>query len=203
MADIEGLVQRYRIALRVVSSGSFAEAIVLFRTILRDVLALESTDEARDLADICTEYISATRTGLLASTLRSSAQNDADTARALQVTALFTHFNVQRVHTSLALRSAARACIDVRNIAMAYAFIRRASTIEPIEMPPFLETTQLTDAIAVDYDPQRPFLICSGSFTQIFEQDARVRCDVCRSPYHKQYAGETCKTCEIGLVQHV
>merc|ERR1712151_473171 len=113
-----------RSGYRFFQEGKFNDAKVAFTNVLLGIpLALtenkQEANEAKEMLDICREYITAIR-------IKGAMSNCAlDPVRSTELAAYFSHCNLQPVHLLLALRSAMGIAFRHKNFICAASFARR------------------------------------------------------------------------------
>ncbi|RUS21604.1 coatomer WD associated region-domain-containing protein, partial [Endogone sp. FLAS-F59071] len=121
-------------AYKLTTSGKFANATTSFKAILHSVLLTvvskkSEVDEVQQLIGVCREYI----LGLSIEQSRRtvSAENPDNIKRALELSAYFTHCQLQPAHLQLALRQGMKLSFKVKNFSTASMFARRLLELAP------------------------------------------------------------------------
>jgi len=121
---MKNLVDGIRSGYRYFQVGKFTEAQVAFTSVLSDIplVVTENRNEAnevKEMLEICREYITALR---IKSAIAANAKNP---ARCTELSAYFTHCNLQPAHLLLALRLAMGTAYRHKNFISAASFARR------------------------------------------------------------------------------
>lgn len=211
------LVERLQAAYRSFTAGKFQDALDQFRSILHllPVITANSPSEAaeaKELIGIVTEYILGLQIEMHRKEVAASpsAASDASIlARICELSAYFTHCNLQPTHVQLTLRSAMNNAVKVKNFGTAYNFARRLLDLAP--KPEIAQTAQrvaqlceqngLKDEIGnVDYDERNPFVICAASMRPIYRGTPSTTCPYCASYYLQEHTDTTCTICNLAKV---
>ncbi|XP_015785678.1 coatomer subunit alpha isoform X2 [Tetranychus urticae] len=209
------LFQRLQAAYSLTHAGKFVEAIDKFRSLLLQILFLivdsdEEASEAKQLLDICKEYV----LGLQLETERKALFKDGwpsasleEQKRSCEMAAYFTHCKLQPVHTILTLRTAANLFFKLKNYKTAASFARRL-----LELGPKPEVAQQNkkllqlaeknpvDEHRLEYDEHNPFVICGYSYKPIYRGRPDVKCPFCNAAYKPEFKGKLCKICNISQI---
>ena len=118
------LVTGLRMGYKYFQGGKFNDAKTSFEKVLADIpmVVADSKAEAneiKEMVEICREYITAIRIKA------GMAAVAADPVRSTELSAYFTHCNLQPVHLLLALRSAMGTAFKHKNFIVAASFARR------------------------------------------------------------------------------
>merc|ERR1712238_152098 len=121
---IKGLIGGVRSGYRFFQTGKFNDAKEAFVSVLVDIplVMTESKQEGleiKEMLEICREYITAIRIKAAMSEAAS------EPVRSTELSAYFTHCNLQPVHLLLALRSAMGTAFKHKNFISAASFARR------------------------------------------------------------------------------
>jgi len=197
-------------AYRTFTNGKFNEAMTLFECILFALpLVVANTrneaNEIKELIGICREYL----VGISAELARKDVvQNKGPDTRILELSAYFTHCELQPKHLHLTLKSAMNAHARVNNYGMAADFGRRLLDLNPPQ--PFVEHAQKvlvlcdkktrTNAVALDYDSRNPFVLCGYTLTPIYQGSPTLKCPYCGTSYKPEFNGKICKICQIAEI---
>jgi len=211
------LVERLQTAYRSFTAGKFQDALDQFRSILHllPVITATSTNEAseaKELIGIVVEYILGLQIEMRRKEIASSpnAASDASViARICELSAYFTHCNLQPTHVQLTLRSAMNNAVKAKNFGAAYNFARRLLDLAP--KPEIAQTAQrvaqlceqnaLKDEITnVDYDERNPFVICAASMKPIYRGTPSTTCPYCGSHFLQEHTDITCTICNLSKV---
>ena len=121
---MKNLIAGIRSGYRFFQGGKFNDAKAAFTSVLVDIPLVvtdnkQEGNEVKEMLEICREYITAIRI--------KGAMSEAvsDPARSTELSAYFTHCNLQPVHLLLALRSAMGIAFKHKNFICAASFARR------------------------------------------------------------------------------
>jgi coatomer protein complex subunit alpha (xenin) len=211
---MKDLVAGIRNGYRFFQGGKFNDSKAAFCDVLAKIplvvtLSRQEQNEIKEMMAICREYITAIRIK------GSMAEAAEDPVRSTELSAYFTHCNLQPVHLLLALRSAMGTAFKHKNYIVAASFARRL-----LELPDMssernadlrLKATkvrQKSEQMArnenqLNYDETKAFAIDCKVFAPVYAGDASVQCSYCSSTY----AGEdmknklclTCSFCVVGI----
>lgn len=128
---LEELGLRLQLAYRLTTNGKFQEAVEKFRSILLSVplLVVESRQdilESQQLIEICKEYI----VGLQMSMAKKDIAKD-DEKRSCELSAYFTHLQLQPTHKIMTLKSALNQAFKIKNYKTAISFAKRLLELGP------------------------------------------------------------------------
>jgi len=197
-------------AYKLTTSGKFANATTNFKAILHSVLLTvvskkSEVDEVQQLIGVCREYI----LGLSIEQSRRtvSAENPDNIKRALELSAYFTHCQLQPAHLQLALRQGMKLSFKVKNFSTASMFARRLLELAPPqtvanEARQIQQVAERTprDEFKLDYDSYNPFVVCAASYTPIYKGSPSINCPYCQTSYKPEYESTQCTVCEIAQV---
>jgi len=208
------LVQGIRSGYRFFQGGKFNDSLAAFQKVLLDIPLVGTTErnegnEIKEMLEICREYITAIRIKAV------MAAHAKDPKRSTELSAYFTHCNLQPVHLLLALRSAMGTAFKHKNYIFAASFSRRL-----LELPDMssernadlrvkaMKVLQKSEQMArnehtIDYDESTAFQIDCESFTPIYSNGNAadtVQCSYCGSNYAVSRTGKSCLTCHISTV---
>ena len=211
MKDLVGGIKN---GYRFFQGGKFNDAKATFEEVLAKIPLVVTTskqeqNEMKEMMTICKEYITAIR---IKGAMSEAA---ADPVRATELSAYFTHCNLQPVHLLLALRSAMGTAFKHKNFILAASFARRL-----LELPDMssernadlrtkaMKVRQKSEQMArneheLNYDETKTFEIDCSTFNPIYAGEPSVTCSYCGS----SYAGEgmknktcvTCNFCTVGI----
>ena len=205
------LVEKLQAGYRAFTSGKFPDALDGLRSILHmlPLLAAGSTTEAaeaKELIGIVVEYILGLQIELKRKEV--AATDPSQVARIAELSAYFTHCNLQPAHVQLTLRSAMNNAVKLKNFGAAYNFGRRLLDLAP--KPEIAQTTQrvlqlceqnaLRDEFTIDYDERNPFVICAASFKPIYRGTPTSTCPYCGSHFQQEFNGSVCTICTIAKI---
>lgn len=155
-----------------------------------------------ELLDICREYTTAVR--IKNNNVNSSGQ------RQMELSAYFTHCNLQPGHLALALSLAMTQAYKGGNFITAVAFARRV-----LELPDVVGQTEIRSRAqlvirnseqkarnehTLNYDERNPFDIDCTELVPIYRGSPCVRCPYCRSAHSVKMKGHLCETCSLAVI---
>jgi coatomer subunit alpha len=211
---MKDLVAGIKNGYRFFQGGKFNDSKAAFEEVLTKIPLVVTTtkqeqSEMKEMMTICKEYITAIRIK------GAITEAGADPVRATELSAYFTHCNLQPVHLLLALRSAMGTAFKHKNFILAASFARRL-----LELPDMnsernadlrtkaMKVRQKSEQMArneheLNYDETKTFEIDCSTFNPIYPGDSSVQCSYCGS----SYAGEsmknktcvTCNFCTVGI----
>lgn len=208
------LVETLKEAYRAFTGAKFDDVKSHCESILYAIpfLAVATKDEAekvKSLLTVCREY-------LLACRVRSEVAKfplEADPKRNIELSAYFTHCELQPPHLVLTLKIAMTNAFKSNNFITAASFCRRLLEINEVATHPRHEKLRLTarkvlqkaekearNEHALEYQDTKPFVLCARSFTPLYLGDRDVRCPYCASAYRPEFAGSLCDVCCISRV---
>lgn len=181
-------------------------------------------DEIAQLISVAREYITGLRMELARKEL--SVENPDQAKRAVELSAYFTHCQLQPAHLQLSLRSAMTLAYKIKNFSTASLFARRLLELGPApavaqqvclarrclnvawqshHQPLFLQAKKLqqladktpTDDIKLDYDQYNPFVVDAIKFAPIYRGSPSVTCPFCGAAARPESNGSLCPTCDI------
>jgi len=209
---IKGLIGGVRSGYRFFQTGKFNDAKEAFVSVLVDIplVMTESKQEGleiKEMLEICREYITAIRIKAAMSEAAS------DPVRSTELSAYFTHCNLQPVHLLLALRSAMGTAFKHKNFISAASFARRM-----LELPDMSnernaglrvkasKVLQKSEQMArneheLNYNESVSFTIDCKTLTPIYAGDESIDCSYCGSNYANEVMkNKVCTTCDICIV---
>ena len=207
------LVERLQAGYRAFTAGKFQEALENFRAILHALPLIAAATpaeaaEARELISIVVQYVLGLQIELARKEAATQISDPAQVVRVAELSAYFTHCNLQAAHVQLTLRSAMNNAVKLKNFGAAYNFGRRLLDLAP--KPEIVATTQrvlqlceqntLRDEVTIDYDERNPFVICAASMKPIYRGTASSSCPYCGSHYLQQFNGTTCTICQLARI---
>uniref|UniRef100_A0A7S2ZU57 Coatomer subunit alpha n=3 Tax=Rhodosorus marinus TaxID=101924 RepID=A0A7S2ZU57_9RHOD len=188
------------------AARKFNDAKALFSTVAASVplLVLGTDKEVKEAVDMLTssrEYLLA----LACDRCRGEAKAAGNTAREVQLAAMFTHCELLPAHKILALRTAMKIAFDAKCFIFASGFARRLIDGNPNPPSQALKMIQycdqnMTNAHEVDYDDRRDFVVEASQLVPLYAGQGRKDCSYCKANYRPECAGSTCTLCEIGSV---
>lgn len=204
------LIENLQACYQLTTVGKFSEAVDKFRSLLLTVplLVVDSKQdflEAQQLLNICKEYVLAlqmevTRKDLPKNTIEEQ-------LRICELSAYFTHCNLQPIHEILTLRTAVNLFFKIKNYKTAASFARRL-----LELGPRPEVAQQarkilqacekkpTDENNIEYDERNPFNICGYAYVPIYRGKPEEKCPFCNAVYLPQYKGKVCNVCKVAEI---
>lgn len=206
------LVAGIRSGYRFFQGGKFNDAKAAFASVLIDIPLVVTDDrseahEVKEMLMICREYITAIRIK------GAISENAKDPARCTELSAYFTHCNLQPAHLLLALRSAMGTAFKFKNFISAASFARRL-----LELPDMssqrnadlrvkaTKVLQKSEQMArnehtLNYNESTTFAIDCDKFVPIYAGDKAEKCPFCLSEYlGDEMKGKCCKTCGFSTV---
>ena len=206
------LIAGIRNGYRFFQGGKFNDSKASFMDVLTKIPLVvtnnrQEQNEMKDMLSICREYITAIR---LKAAMSEFA---ADPVRSTELSAYFTHCDLQPVHMLLALRSAMGTAFKHKNFIVAASFARRL-----LELPDMssaknadlkvkaMKVRQKSEQMArnehtLNYDDTKSFAIDCRDFVPIYTGSQSVQCSYCGSRYSDQgMSGKICPTCSFCVV---
>ena len=208
------LVAGIRTGYRQFQGGKFNDAKATFISVLIDIPLVvtdnrNEANEVKEMLEICREYITSIR-------IKSAiSENISNPARCTELSAYFTHCNLQPAHLLLALRSAMGTAFKYKNFISAASFARRL-----LELPDMssernadlrvkaTKVLQKSESMArnehdLNYNESATFKIDCKSFIPIYSGDSAIKCSYCGSEYSdpamKNQVCLTCTFCTVGV----
>ena len=204
---MKDLVAGIRNGYRFFQGGKFNDSKAAFNDVLTMIplVVTESRQEQNEMKEmmaICREYITAIRIK------GAMAEAAADPVRSTELSAYFTHCNLQPVHLLLALRSAMGTAFKHKNFILAASFARRL-----LELPDMnsernsdlrvkaMKVRQKSEQMArnehqLNYDETKTFTIDCRDFVPVYAGQESVQCSYCGSSYaDESMKGKLCLTC--------
>jgi coatomer protein complex subunit alpha (xenin) len=199
---------------RFFQGGKFNDAKNSFQDVLNKIplVITENKNEGtemKEMLEICREYITSIR-------IKSAmAEAGEDPVRSTELSAYFTHCNLQPVHLLLALRSAMGTAFKHKEFIVAAGFARRL-----LELPDMssernadlrvkaTKVLQKSEQMArneheLNYDESVSFAIDCKDFVPVVVGTPSVKCSYCGSTYGdlsmKGMVCLTCKICAVGV----
>lgn len=212
--NAKALVAGIRAGYKFFQGGKFNDAKNAFSQVLAQipVTVTDSSSEAaemKEMVEICREYITAIRIKAA-----MSAAGD-DPVRSTELSAYFTHCNLQPAHQLLALRSAMGTAFKHKNFIVAASFARRLLELPDMksERNADLRTKatkvlQKSEQMArnehtLNYNENATFSIDAQEFLPIYSGDQSVKCSYTGSTYKgsamKGKVDVTCGFCKVGV----
>ncbi|RWS28728.1 coatomer subunit alpha-like protein [Leptotrombidium deliense] len=204
------LIQRLQSAYQLTTTGRFQDAVDRFRGLLHSIIFLyadskQDIAEARQLLDICREYI----VGLQMESERKALPKDSKDVqiRSAEMAAYFTHCRLQPIHQILTLRTASNLFFKLKDFKTARSMVLRL-----LELGPKTEVASAArkmlqgcdknpvDEHQLNYDELNPFNICAASYKPIYRGKAEEKCPFCEASYFPQYKNSVCKVCLVSQI---
>lgn len=208
------LVEELKLAYRSFTGAKFDDVKAHCQSILYSIpfLAVDSNEEAekvKGLLTVCREYLVACR-------IRSEVAAvplESNPKRNIELSAYFTHCELQLPHLVLTLKIAMTNAFKAGNFITAASFCRRLLEIPEVSQHPRHEKVRLTarkvlqkaekearNEHAVDYQDSKPFVLDVRDFTPIYLGEPDVRCPYCGAAYHQHSKGTLCDVCGISKI---
>ena len=213
-STMRSLVTGVRMGYKYFQGGKFNEAKNAFNDVLSQIPLTvtenrNQANEMKEMLEICREYVTAIRIK------EAITAAGADPVRSTELSAYFTHCNLQPVHLLLALRSAMGTAFKHKNFIVAASFARRL-----LELPDMrsernadlrmkaTKVLQKSEQMArnehtLDYKENANFSICCKGFVPIYSGEECVKCSYCGSAYKgSSMKGQVCMTdgfCTVGV----
>eukprot|EP00538_Stauroneis_constricta_P012498 CAMPEP_0119547178 /NCGR_PEP_ID=MMETSP1352-20130426/1369_1 /TAXON_ID=265584 /ORGANISM="Stauroneis constricta, Strain CCMP1120" /LENGTH=1280 /DNA_ID=CAMNT_0007592035 /DNA_START=107 /DNA_END=3949 /DNA_ORIENTATION=- len=211
---LKDLVAGIRNGYRFFQTGKFNDSRNAFQDILTKIpfavtKGRQEESEVKEMLAICREYITAIR---IKGAMAEAASNP---VRATELSAYFTHCDLQPVHLLLALRSAMGTAFKHKNYIVAASFARRL-----LELPDMssernadlrnkaMKVRQKSEQMArneheLNYDETKTFQIDCKKFAPIYPGTPSEQCSYCGSSYAdadmKNKICVTCNFCTVGI----
>jgi len=207
---VRSLEQALKDSYRSFQSGKFADALEGFNDIMKKIplTVTEGRNEAlmvKEMLEICREYITAIR-------IKTAMAKTKDPARLTELSAYFTHCNLQPSHLLLALRSAMATSFKHKNYIVAASFARRLLELPDVNSARNAElrvkatkVLQKSEQIArnqheLNYDESAPFVMDCAELVPLYPADPSVKCSYCGSADKPDNKGTICQTCQITVM---
>jgi len=209
---MEDLVAGIRNGYRFFQGGKFNDSKASFQDVLTKI-PLVVTDnkteasEMKEMLEICREYITAIRIKGAMSEVAG------DPVRSTELSAYFTHCNLQAVHLLLALRSAMGTAFKHKNFIVAAGFARRLLELPDMSSERNAElrikatkVLQKSEQMArneheINYDESSSFTIDCRDFVPVMAGQPSVKCSFCGSTYADQkMKNQECSICGVSAV---
>jgi len=209
---LKSLIAGVRQGYRAFQSGKFADANNAFAGVLAKIplVVTENRNEGseiKEMLEICREYITAIRIKDAMSEVRGNP------ARSTELSAYFTHCNLQPVHLLLALRSAMGTAFKHKNFILAAGFARRLLELPDMSSERNVDlrvkatkVLQKSEQMArnehtLNYNESTSFSIDSQNFVPVYGSDNPSKCSYCGSVYlDDSMKNKNCLTCKISTI---
>lgn len=203
------LIEVLKTSYRFFQKGNFQAAQDRFDYILLCIPLMiadsrSHANEVKELMEIVREYVTAVRLKH-ANALESG-------VRQMELSAYFTHCNLQPAHLALALNLAMTQAYKGGNFITAAAFARRMLDVPDVFSQNKSELQQKAQMVLqksekkarnefkLNYDERNPFEIDCDNLTPVYRGTQLERCSFCKSAYRPHLKGCLCCTCHISLV---
>ena len=200
-----------KVAYNYFRGGKFADSANAFSEILLTVpmISVDTREEGiqlKELLETAREYITAIR---IKAAMGEAA---ADPARSTELSAYFTHCNMQPPHLLLALRSAMVTAFKHKNFIAAASFSRRLLELPDVSSQKnadlklkAVKVLQKSEQMArneheLNYDEGKVFVIDCEKLCPIYTGQPSVKCSFCGSAYSPDFKGKCCLTCTLSTV---
>mmetsp|Transcript_39923 Transcript_39923/g.58676 ORF Transcript_39923/g.58676 Transcript_39923/m.58676 type:complete len:1289 (+) Transcript_39923:107-3973(+) len=208
---LKHLVAGVRSGYRAFQGGKFNEAKTAFTDVFTKIPLVVSeskkdANEVKEMLEICREYITAIR-------IKAAMAECKDPARSTELSAYFTHCNLQPMHLLLALRSAMGTAFKHKNYIVAASFARRL-----LELPDMnsernadlrvkaTKVLQKSEQMArnehtLNYNESTSFVIDCKALLPVYNSDVSTKCSFCGSTYAgDSMKNKVCLTCGFSAV---
>lgn len=211
------LISRLQAAYQLTTVGKFSEAVERFRALLLTTLLLSVDSkqeilEAKQLLEVCREYV----LGLVMEIDRKGLPKESveEAKRSAELAAYFTHIHLQPVHLMLTLRTAMNLLFKLKNYATAASMARRLLELGPkpdvatktrqvllaCEKATNSSSSGSGDEHPLNYSEHNPFTVCAASYTPIYRGKPELKCPLCEASYKPEYAATVCRVCLVAEV---
>ncbi|KAJ6240808.1 coatomer subunit alpha [Anaeramoeba flamelloides] len=196
-------------AYQLSTSGKFQGSLDKFLEIIKKIpfLVVHSKDnfyKVKELIGICREYITGISMELERRKIEETKKN---LKKSLEMSAYFTHCNLEPNHLALSLRSAMMRSVKLGNNQNGISFAKRLIEIGASQK--FGEQARkviayckknLANKIQIDYDERNPFVICCYSYTAIYKGSKSIQCPFCNAHYLPKYNKKLCNVCKLAQI---
>jgi coatomer protein complex subunit alpha (xenin) len=208
------LVDGIRTGYRNFQAGKFNDALTAFKDVLGEIplVVTENKNEAnemKEMLEICREYITAIRIK------GAIGECEEDPKRSTELSAYFTHCNLQPSHLLLALRAAMGTAFKHKNFICSASFARRLLELPDMssernadlrsKATKVLQKSEqmARNEVSLNYNESTSFVIDCKSLAPIYSGDKMVKCSFCGSSYSgetmKNKICVTCGFCTVGV----
>mmetsp|Transcript_12825 Transcript_12825/g.19436 ORF Transcript_12825/g.19436 Transcript_12825/m.19436 type:complete len:1256 (+) Transcript_12825:97-3864(+) len=208
---VKTLMAYTRTGYKAFQSGKFADSKAAFEQVLLAIpfcvtSGRNEASEVKELLQIAREYVTALR---IKNAMSETAGNP---ARTTELSAYFTHCNLQPPHLLLALRSAMGTAFKNKNFITAASFARRLLELPDMKSERNAElrikagkVLQKSESMArnehnLNYNDSTVFRIDCKDFVPRYSNDDVSECPYCGSVYGKEMHGKSCLTCGLSTV---
>jgi coatomer protein complex subunit alpha (xenin) len=207
------LNQAVRMGYRYFQTGKFNDARACFLSILHKIPLCvvnnrAEANEVKEMLDVSREYVTALR-------IKAALSEVSGPARSTELSAYFTHCNLQPSHLLLALRSAMGTAFKHKNFIVAASFARRLLELPDMTSERNAElrvkvskVLQKSEQMArneheLKYNDAMSFVLDCATFSPIYSNEGSVKCSYCGSAYKEGTDMEhkvclTCTMCKVG-----
>nr|CCA26666.1 predicted protein putative [Albugo laibachii Nc14] len=208
------LVESLKDAYRAFTAAKFEDVKSICETILHSIpfLAVETKNEAdkvKSLVKVCREY-------LLSCRIRNEVSKyplDSEPARNVELSAYFTHCDLQPPHLVLTLKIAMTNAFKSNNFITAASFCRRLLEIPEVVSHPRHEKLRMTTRKVLQkaemearnehqlaYQDTKAFVLCARTFDPIYSGAQDAQCPYCGTSYLPSFHGTLCDICGISRI---
>jgi coatomer protein complex subunit alpha (xenin) len=209
---LETLSTGMRAGYRAFQGGKFNDSKAAFSDVLVKIPLVVTSNrneagEIKDMVEICREYITAIR---IKGAMSEAA---ADPVRSTELSAYFTHCNLQPAHLLLALRSAMGTSFKHKNFIVAAGFARRLLELPDMNSQRNAELSvkatkvlQKSEAMArnqhqLNYKETSTFKLDARDLLPILTGEESVDCSYCGAVFlDPEVKGKPCLTCDVTAV---
>lgn len=205
------LIDTLKAAYKHFHMGNFPESLESFQTIVHGIplvvtASRSESSEAKELLEISREYITAIRLKMAITAVGD------DAVRATELSAYFTHCNLQPGHLFLALRQAMVSAFRIKNYITAASFAQRLLELPEVSSDKNAEMKDKAQKVimksekearnehTLQYNERNPFDIDCASFLPIYRGSPVSKCAYCGSAYGPEMKSKLCQTCGIALI---
>jgi len=211
---VQNLVEGIRSGYRNFQAGKFNDARIAFVDVLCEIPLVitenkNETNEIKEMLEVCREYITAIRIK------GAIGECEEDPKRSTELSAYFTHCNLQPSHLLLALRSAMGTAFKHKNFICSASFSRRLLELPDmssernadlrVKATKVLQKSEqmARNEVALNYNESTSFVIDCKSLSPIYSGEKLSKCSFCGSSYSgesmKNKLCVTCGFCTVGV----
>ena len=207
--NLKSVMDSTRGGYRAFQTGKFADAKAAFEQVLLSIPLCvtnnrSEANEVKELLEIAREYITAIR-------IKNAMAEVTNPARSTELSAYFTHCNLQPPHLLLALRSAMGTAFKNKNFITAASFARRLLELPDIKSERNADlrvkagkVLQKSEAMArnehtLNYNDSTVFRIDCKDFVPRYNNEG-IKCAYCGSVYGEEMKEKVCLTCTLSTV---
>ncbi len=202
-----------KVAYKAFHAGNFGNAKEQFMYILHAVpfcvaQSKSEGNELEELPQICREYVTAIRIKILIAETE-------DPARSMELSAYFTHCNLQPMHILLALRLAMALCFKNKNYITSAGMAQRLLELPDMtsernadlrrKASKILQNSQqfARNESEINYDATKPFVLDCSELKPIYRGSPFVQCPYCKSRYSHEMDKKLCVTCNVSQIGYL